>query len=323
MSYNPHHSPDPEAEAVDMGDFNSDFTDFCLVHANAYGTVHRAVERTENRVVAVKTVTCPSNDPRFPNRYVSEDGSVSKDFTILETIDHPHVIEIISVYSGAGGPTSIILEYLAGGTLLEYLLDVDRQQQGCSNAASLGPGLPELACRDIMYQLCQAMAYVHRLGIVHCNLKPENILLTGQKIPFIKVGGFGLAMYMSRGERLTDIRGSFDYAAPEVICPSQPGYDHRADSWSAGITLFAMLILQSPHVSGHHVHGTAMNLQWDMLCERLSDEGRDLIGRLLCEDPRLRCSLEQALGHSWLFYHRPMYPNVVYPKVVYEIRDRQ
>ncbi|KAJ6556568.1 hypothetical protein DFH09DRAFT_1317888 [Mycena vulgaris] len=88
MSYNPNHSLGSESEAVDLEDFNSDFPDFHLIHANAYGTVHRAVERPENRVVAVKTVACPSNDPRFSNRYASEDGSVPKDFTILETIDY-------------------------------------------------------------------------------------------------------------------------------------------------------------------------------------------------------------------------------------------
>jgi hypothetical protein len=83
----------------------------------------------------------------------------------------------------------VILEFMAGGTLLEYLLEQDRQQQSSPDksllrglreslllrACQLKERVPlaEIACRDIMYQLCQAMAYVHSLGIVHCNLKPE------------------------------------------------------------------------------------------------------------------------------------------------------
>jgi serine/threonine protein kinase len=87
----------------------------------------------------------------------------------------------------------------------------------------------EMVCRDIMYQLCQAMAYIHRLGIVHRNLKldvhfyhafllphlnqpVQNILLSGDTIPFIKIAGFGLAAHLSDGSLLT-VRRSFDTLA--------------------------------------------------------------------------------------------------------------
>ncbi|KAJ7445256.1 kinase-like domain-containing protein [Mycena latifolia] len=296
--------PDPEFQETDFRDY---FTDFEFIAVTSHGTVHRAVERSTNRVVAVKTVIC--DDSRFPNRYKSEDGSMAKDFTILEHIKHPHVLEILAVYCGVpGGRTHIILEFMEGGTLLEYLQDEIHHQQTCENGPPLVPGLPELACRDIMYQLCQAMAYVHRLGVVHCNLKPENILLTGDEMPFIKIAGFGLAI-SSQGEK-TDIRGSFDYAAPEVV--NHCTYDHRVDSWSAGITLFAMLLLASPHLSGHHIHGQPVALEWDALHDRLSAEGHELLRGLLYEDPNGRCSMEDALEHRWLMYHRPMYPNVLY-----------
>ncbi|KAJ7667026.1 kinase-like domain-containing protein [Mycena rosella] len=301
--------PKSQGEDEEGSDFRDDFSDFHLIAANAYGTVNRALERATGRVVAVKTVICDS-DGGHPNRYTSGDGRIAKDFTLLERTRHPHVLRILSVYCGMpGGLTHIILEYMEGGTLLEYLLEQNRQQESCATPGSFIRGLPEIACRDIMYQLCQAMSYVHRRGVLHCNLKPENILLTGDKMPFIKVAGFGLAI-KSEGERM-DIRGSFDYAAPEVVCHS--GYDHRADSWSAGITLFAMLLLESPHVSGHHIAGEPIALEWDALRERLSEDGQDFLRRLLCEDPSGRCSMEEALHHRWLVYHRPMYPNILYP----------
>ncbi|KAJ7137417.1 kinase-like domain-containing protein [Mycena crocata] len=190
-----------------------------------------------------------------PTRYTSPDSArAPKDSSILQTLKHPHVLEILSVFRGEPNePTNLVLEYVSGD---------------------------ELICRDIMYQLCQAMAYVHLLGIVHRNLKhewvillcrfdiPQNILVSGDRIPFIKVAGFGLSV-RSEGNRLHQIRGSLEYMAPEMIRPSSAGYDHR--------------------------------------CEALSN--------LLCEDPDMRCSLEDALAHPWLGQHRPMYPvtNIIMP----------
>ncbi|KAJ7089940.1 kinase-like domain-containing protein [Mycena epipterygia] len=289
---------------------NVTFSELLLINTTSYGKVYKALDRATGRAIAIKAVTCDS-DAESPNRYISLDGTVAKDFTILQSINHPHVLEVLSVYRGAPGPTTyIILEFMAGGTLLDYLLD-ESKHPGYLAPGSDSPGLPEIACRDIMYQLCQAMAHIHRLGIVHCNLKPENILLTGDMIPFIKIAGFGLAVNI-QSERLKQTRGSFGYTAPEVVCPPPSGFDHRADSWSAGILLFAMLILESPYICEPDTHPNA--LRWDALHARLSYEGNDLLRKLLTEDFTARCSLGEALTHDWLMYHRPMYPNIVYPE---------
>ncbi|KAJ7137344.1 kinase-like domain-containing protein [Mycena crocata] len=278
------------------------FSDFHLIVSHGYGTVYKAVERATNRTVAVKTLTW-SPTKECPNRYVHEEQQdVTKDFTILHSLSHPHVVNIIWVYQDRHTePPNLVLEYAGGGMLIEYLWKFQ-------------DGLPELECRDIMYQLCQAMAYIHRLGIVHRNLKPENILLTGDKMPFIKIAGFGFAV-KSHGAKLKEVRGSLPYMAPEMIHPSLPGYDHRADSWSAGIILFSMLLLTSPYVTQRtYPEDHPPEMEWNELHGRLSAEGFDFLAQLLSEDPSKRGSLVDAVAHRWLVYHRPMYPNILYPE---------
>ncbi|KAJ6535746.1 kinase-like domain-containing protein [Mycena capillaripes] len=300
-------------------EISPDCSKFHLIGTTSYGTVYRAHHRALNRIVAVKLVRCPNVDGMSPTKYASDEHGPTKDFTLLQTIKHPHVLEILSIYRGGTcETTNVISEYVPGGTLFDYL-QREYQKQRLNRGESCRPGIiAEMVCRDIMYQLSQAMAYVHRLGIVHRNLKLENILLSGDSIPFIKIAGFGLATRLpTNGEPLTEMRGSIDYMAPEMLREPPPGYDCRADSWSTGVILFEMLLLGNPYVVRRtYPEFTLPSLRWEQLRadKRLSVEGTELLERLLSPDPNLRFTLAAALAHRWLMYHRPMYPNVVYPK---------
>ncbi|KAF7376952.1 hypothetical protein MSAN_00113000 [Mycena sanguinolenta] len=280
---------------------------FHLIDENSYGTVYRAHHRTLNRLVAVKLVKCTRVDGDATNTYTSDNGGPPKDFSILQSIKHPHVLEIFF---------NIISDFVAGRTLFDYMQSEYQKQYRCGPASCFG--LEELGCRDIMYQLCQAMAYVHGLGIVHRNLKLENILLTGDAIPFIKVAGFGLAARMpADGSKLKDINGSLDYMPPEMLDKSQPGYDHRADSWAAGVMLMEMLLLDTVYATQRsYPELDTPPFRWTDLhaSGRLSAEGMELLEQLLCPNPMLRSTMTSALQLRWLMYHRPMYPNIIYPE---------
>ncbi|KAJ6484044.1 kinase-like domain-containing protein [Mycena sanguinolenta] len=289
---------------------------FHLVDENSYGTVYRAHHRTLNRMVAVKLVKCTRVDGNATNTYTSDNGGPPKDFSILKSIKHPHVLEILSIYRGGTcETTNIISEFMGGRTLFDYVQsEYQRQYRGPSSRL----GVEELVCRDIMYQLCQAMAYVHSLGIVHRNLKLENILLTGDALPFVKVAGFGLAARMpADGSKLKDINGSLDYMPPEMLNKSQPGYDPTADSWATGVMLMEMLLLDTVYASQRtYPEFDAPPFRWaDLRADgRLSADGMGLLEMLLHPNPVLRCTLASALQLRWLMYHRPMYPNIVYPE---------
>ncbi|KAJ7230088.1 kinase-like domain-containing protein [Mycena pura] len=261
-----------------LRDLDPDCTNFHIIETNSYGTIYRAHHQTVKMIVAVKVVRCDRHGP-FPNTYTSDRDGQPKDFSILQSIVHPNVLEILNVYRSSTSPmTNIISEYMGGGTLLDYIRnEYQLQLPKRIDLSHPGLGIEELTARDIMYQLCQGMGYVHRLGVVHRNLKPENILLTGDKIPFIKIGGFGLAARITQDRgKLTAVTGSLDYMAPEVLHPAEPGYDQRADSWSAGIIFFELLILEKPYVYRPRAFPELVlpALRWETLRDgRLSDDG--------------------------------------------------
>ncbi|KAJ7619816.1 kinase-like domain-containing protein [Mycena polygramma] len=294
-----------------------DCSEFKPIDTNSYGAILKAYHSGHNKVVAVKLVRCMSCDGVSTNRYTSDEGGQPKDFTILRSIKHPHVLEILSLYRG--GPrelTNIISEYQPGGTLLDYVHQ-EHQIQRTAPWDWDRRGIPELVCRDIMYQLAQGMAHIHNQGIVHRNLKLENILLTADANPFIKIAGLGLAARLpSNGESLTEVIGSIDYMAPEMLRYPPIGYDCRADSWSAGVILIEMLLLENAYMERRTFPEFILPaIRWGPLLSRLSDDGAEFLEMLLAPDPFMRFMLVHALQHRWLMYHRPMHPNVVYPEL--------
>ncbi|KAK7001273.1 kinase-like domain-containing protein [Favolaschia claudopus] len=142
------------------------------------------------------------------NTYTSEIGGGPKDrqFSILQSLKHPHILEIVSIFRGGTfRSTSIFTEYMAGSTLLDRLQNEYDKQRGTGSVRCLS----EIRCHDIFYRLCQAMSYIHSQRIVHRNLKLEvqqdvpftqttasffvEYIPVQRQFPLVKVAGLGLA----------------------------------------------------------------------------------------------------------------------------------
>lgn len=92
-------------------------------------------------------------------------------------------------------------------------------------------------------QLLEALAYVHSKGVVHRDVKPENILFE-KETGCIKLIDFGIAVQKKiPGEQLTARIGTAYYIAPEVLCKK---YDEKCDVWAAGVVLYMMLLKKPP-----------------------------------------------------------------------------
>ena len=148
---------------------------------------------------------------------------IEREVVIMKLIEHPHVINLYDIWENRG-ELYLVLEHVEGGELFDYV---------SSNGA-----LPEEEAVRLFRQIIGGLSYCHRFNICHRDLKPENILLDGARN--VKLADFGMAALQPKGKWLNTSCGSPHYAAPEIIL-GDPYRGDKADIWSVGIILFAML----------------------------------------------------------------------------------
>jgi serine/threonine-protein kinase len=206
-------------------------------------TVYAAVDERLDRYVAVKVMSSAlCADPKFSDRFAREARAAAR-LTHLNTV---------SVYDqgqdvGADGHhVFLVMELVQGRTLRDLL----RERHRLSPAEAV----------SIMEPVLSALAAAHRAGLVHRDVKPENILLSDDGI--VKVADFGLARAVESDAASTRtglMMGTVAYCAPEQI--SRGLADPRSDVYSSGIVLFELLTGQPPYkgetamnVAYQHVH---------------------------------------------------------------------
>ncbi|EMD33825.1 hypothetical protein CERSUDRAFT_117897 [Gelatoporia subvermispora B] len=271
--------------------------EYQLVHElgrGSFGTVHLAVHSTTGMRFAVKVV--PRAEAHVPRGSQSA-KALAREISIWRRLRHPHVCRFQEV-AYEERTIYIVLEYAAGGNLAKYIAKLGR--------------LDEVEARRLTYQICEALAYVHRKGIAHRDLKPENILLTLDSPPQVKVADFGLAKAVTSGSLLATVCGTPGYMAPEVEMQRhlQGVYNHTVDSWSLGIIVFEMLTGRTPmplhsdeELSTYAVErDMGVSTQaWDLLEKyAVSEEAERFIRALLASSPQRRLTASDALAHPWL-----------------------
>jgi len=206
----------------------------------------------------------------------------------LIKLSHPNIVKLVSILEDEKNFYQV-LEYVDGTKLFTKILEYGAYRE-----------------RDavrIVRQIVTAISYLHASNIVHRNLKPENILCTGNgRKEIVKITGFFFATNVtSNGKMLTQV-GSAGYAAPEVIQGKE--YDKNVDIWSLGVIVYILLYGDPPFYSDRQ--GELLKLILDCNLNQLkygdevSEEGRDFVKHLLVKNPAERYTAEQCLKHSWL-----------------------
>jgi len=187
-------------------------------------TVYLGTDTKLDRTVALKVAhTELTDDPEFARRFAGEARSVAR-------LSSPNVVAVYD--QGAQGDLLyLVMEYVPGRTLRELLRERGR----------LGPR----EALDIISGVLAGLAAAHQAGIVHRDVKPENVLLGDGNT--VKVADFGLARASSRAShtRTGMIIGTAAYLAPEQV--SRSASDARTDVYAAGVMLFEMLTGTQPH----------------------------------------------------------------------------
>ncbi|HEV7204362.1 MAG TPA: Stk1 family PASTA domain-containing Ser/Thr kinase [Jatrophihabitans sp.] len=206
-------------------------------------TVYAAVDERLDRLVAVKVMSpALSADPAFSDRFAREARAAAR-LTHLNTVsvyDQGHEI------GPDGHHVFLVMELVEGRTLRELMRE--RGKLGAAEAVS------------IMEPVLSALAAAHRAGLVHRDVKPENILLSDEGV--VKVADFGLARAVESDAASTRtglMMGTIAYCAPEQI--SKGNADPRSDVYAAGVVLFELLTGQTPYkgdsamnIAYQHVH---------------------------------------------------------------------
>ena len=209
-----------------------------LIGAGGMGSVYKARQPQLDRIVALKILTVADKDERFTERFQQEAKTLAK-------LSHPNIVTVYD-YGEADGLYFLLMEFIEGLNLHQIM-----------DASRLAPA----QALAIVPPICEALQYAHDLGIVHRDIKPDNILMdqTGR----VKIADFGIARLLDNvrddvsGESFEDansgapsltqvmIMGTPNYMAPEQGTDPE-AVDHRADIYSLGVVFYEMLTGERP-----------------------------------------------------------------------------
>lgn len=216
-----------------------------------------------------------------------ETRDLKHEVEIYLTLDHPRIARLEAVYE-TKSRVHVVMEYLTGGDLADRLLEQSR--------------FTERAARHVTRQILQAICYLHSRGVVHRDVKLENVVYASEDTDDIKLIDFGLSSRWDGIRSLKRACGTITYAAPEVF---QHCYTSKADVWSVGVICYALLTGTMPFDGNVKEPSTTIlqGLPWTSAFQCLSPNARAFIKLLMSPDTSVRPNADVALQHKWLVSH--------------------
>lgn len=248
-----------------------------------YGIVRRAVDKKTGVNYAAKFL-------RRRRRGQCCAKEINHEIAVLMLCANSHHIVRLHAVHETRQETALILELATGGEL-QTMIDSKGQ-------------LSEAKTRTCMREILRALNHMHKQSIAHLDLKPQNILLSGDDVEDgLKLCDFGIARIVEDTGKIYEILGTPDYVAPEVL--HYEPLSLRTDIWSIGVLTYVLLTGCSPF-GGDNKQETFLNITKCLLTfpedlfEDVSEDAVDFIKSTLRIKPKERPTVEDCLEHRWL-----------------------
>mmetsp|Transcript_14963 Transcript_14963/g.30412 ORF Transcript_14963/g.30412 Transcript_14963/m.30412 type:complete len:536 (-) Transcript_14963:139-1746(-) len=226
---------------------------------------------------------------------------ITREINVMQTLHHRNVLNLVETF-WSSRKLFIVTDLVRGVDMNEWL------RAGAESAEKFSQGLPLPVVRKVLHQLVDGVGYCHQRGVVHWDLKPENIMIAENGM--LKISSFGISTMLAADV----VRSSYvtlEFAAPEVLnrdrrdkdrsSRASKGYDgKKADIWSCGVILYLLLCGKlpfkglTPEEIHHSIESTPLSFP-----RRIPREVIDLNKHLLRRDPKTRYSANDIKRHPW------------------------
>ena len=242
----------------------------------AFGKVNIALHVLSGHIVAIKSFN--KIKKTFPMNKILYEIKLLKKLR-----SHKNIIKYFEHFENEKH-FFIVMENICGGNLL--------------NAINKMSKFSESMAKNIFKQLIETIKYLHSIGIVHRDIKPDNILLDLDST--IKLCDFGVSKEVKEGQLLTDSCGTPAFVAPEILKDS-PYNPYMTDIWSSGVVLYAMITGFFPFrgVNETELHKNILSGAFPKLKD-VSNELKDLLNKILEVNPNKRITIDNILKHPWI-----------------------
>ena len=271
---------------MEMGVLNGRYRLLELIGSGGMAVVYRGVDLLLQRDVAIKVLREGyASDPAFLARFRREAQAAAR-------LHHPNIVTVYDVGQD-GSQNYIVMEYVDGQDLKSYI----RQRGRLSVAEAL----------NIAIQICAGAGHAHKAGVIHCDIKPQNVLVT--KDGLVKVTDFGIARALSE-LALTEaetVWGSPLYFSPEQAAGEPPS--PASDVYSIGVTLFEMLAGVPPFQAEKATALALMHMRQEPpplgpLNPQVGPQLEWIVRKVLAKEPAARYRTAEQLAYVLSEYRR-------------------
>ncbi|XP_009144845.2 mitogen-activated protein kinase kinase kinase 18 [Brassica rapa] len=217
----------------------------------------------------------------------SSSAILQNEQSVLSTLSSPHIVKYIGsdvTPEKDGLVYNLLMEYVSGGSLHDLI-------------KNSGGKLPEPAIRSYTRQILRGLSYLHERGIVHCDLKSQNVLVEENGV-VCKIADMGCAKPVLN----SGFSGTPAFMAPEVARGEEQRFP--ADVWALGCTVIEMMTGSSPWQELNDVVAAMYKIGFSgespEIPEFISEKGKDFLMNCLENDPKQRWTVEELLKHPFL-----------------------